>query len=87
MQRRKSPEEKKVMTRRSKPKGVGRIWEEIPPMGGFLPDPPEDCKYPEKCIRVEGRWFIDFTICLRYCGNSPCSRNKEHRKLLRRKYK
>jgi len=49
-------------------------------MGGFMPDPPEDC-HRNNLVRSDGRLYADYAVCRYYCEHK-CRRYKEHRHAL-----
>jgi len=57
-------------------------------LGGFLPDPPENCEKKECIVEVDGRKWIDYIICSFRCErNRKCKRYKEYTKELRERRK
>lgn len=58
-------------------------YEDLPPpphgkFGGYMPDPPDDCKW-SRLIRFDenGRNYIDNTVCDKCDKNQKCKRHKE----------
>jgi len=38
------------------------------PLGGHLPEPPEECPVKQRWIWRDGIYWIDFGMCIRTCG-------------------
>ncbi len=74
---------KRKMKRRKAPKPNKKDPLAPSPLGGFLPDPSEDCPAKEFFIEKGGRYFIDLQICLRHCGDLLCDRHKKYTKAQR----
>lgn len=45
-------------------------------MGGYMPDPPEDCIKRKEYHPKDERWYINTVIC-RDCKKNPCNRRME----------
>jgi len=55
------------------------------PLGGYLPDPPEDCPAKKSWVERDGRSFIDLQICLRQCRDLLCERHKKYTEVQRKR--
>ncbi|HSH52441.1 MAG TPA: hypothetical protein VK982_12025 [Bacteroidales bacterium] len=45
------------------------------PLGGHLPEPPEDCKAKHRFIWRDGIYWIDFGMCIRTCAKNDKTKN------------
>lgn len=49
------------------------------PLGGHVPEPPENCASPVITKRPsDGTLWVDATLCIKYCGPNYCQTAKQH---------